>query len=99
MQKDTANRLTLSVYKKQGLELEDLLKKVSQKMDVSEELILRRSKRTRQVDARMVFCYVAGMLGFPTRETGAFLGIQQAAVTNAGRKGERIVKERDIVIV
>ncbi len=99
VQKDTANRLTLSTYKKQGLELDDLLKKVSQKMEVPEELILLSSKRTRQVDARMVFCCFAGVLGFPTRETGAFLGIQQAAVSNAGRKGSRIVKERDIKIV
>ncbi len=40
----------------------------------------------------MVFCYAARSLGFPTKEVGAFLGIQQAAVSNAGRKGERIVR-------
>jgi hypothetical protein len=40
-----------------------------------------------QTKARMVFCFFARNLGFPTRETGLFLGIQQAAVSNAARKG------------
>jgi REP element-mobilizing transposase RayT len=99
LQKDTANRLTLAEYKKQGLCLEVLLKKVSEKMRVSAELIKLRSKRTKQVAARMVFCYAAMHFGFPTREIGALLGIQQAAVSNAGRKGEQIVRENNIVIV
>ncbi len=40
--KDAANRLTIAAYKKKGLGLEDLLRKVSQKM----------------ADARMLFCQI-----------------------------------------
>lgn len=99
LQKDKEKRLTLAEYKKQGLCLEELLRKVSSEMQVSGELIKRRSKSTRQVAARMIFCYLAVHYGFLTREIGAVLGIQQAAVSHAARKGERIIKEYQVNIV
>jgi REP element-mobilizing transposase RayT len=99
LQKDKEKRLTLAEYKKQGLCLEDLLRKVSSEMGVPEELIKRRSKGTPQVAARMIFCYLAVHYGFLTREIGVVLGIQQAAVSHAARKGERLIKEHDVTIV
>lgn len=96
---DKANRLTIAEFKKQGLGLEDVLNKVSRKMKVTPESIMQQSKRTRQAEARMVFCYVARSLDFPTKEIGTFLSIQQAAVSNAGRKGEKIARDEDLSIM
>lgn len=64
-----------------------------------EESILQKSKRTGQSDARMFFFYFACLLDFPTRETGAFPGIQQAAVTNAARKGRQIAVKDNIIVM
>ncbi len=97
--KDKSNRLSIAEFKRQGLGLEDVLENVSRKMKVPGKLILLQSKRTRQTDARKVFCYTARLLGFPTKEIGTFLGIQQAAVSNAGRKGEKIVRTERIEIM
>ena len=94
--KEQKHRLTLARYRREGISLHDVLKNVSEKMKVDAQQILRRSTRTLQADARMAFCYIAQELGFPTREVGAMLGIQQAAVTNASRKGSVIVKENNI---
>ena len=49
------------------------------------------------ITARMIFCFLAWELGFPTLETGIFLGIQQAAVSNAARIGASLAIERGIV--
>jgi hypothetical protein len=76
--------------------LGDVLTATARKTDVDEELILCKSKRTPQSAARMIFCYRARDLGFPTRETGNFLGIQQAAVSLAARQGALLVKKRKI---
>ena len=58
-------------------------------MNVSPDLILKQSRRTRQSKARMIFCSIAISLGFPTRKMGDILGIQQAAISNAGRKVDK----------
>jgi putative transposase len=94
--KDTQNRLTLARYKKEGISLEDVLKKTARKTEVNEKLILCKSKRTPQAAARMIFCYLARELGFPTRETGTFLGVQQAAVSNAARYGAVLAHKQKI---
>ena len=35
-------------------------------------------------------------MGFPSRETGTFIGIQQAAVSHTARKGAVLVKQYGI---
>ena len=55
------------------------------------------SKRTRQAEARKYLCFEAMNAGFPSRETGAYPGIGQAAVTSAVRQGRRIHEEKAIV--
>jgi hypothetical protein len=57
--------------------------------------ILRRFGKTVK-KAQMIFCFLARELGFPTRETGDFLGIQQAAVSNTARTGATIAKKLKI---
>jgi hypothetical protein len=95
-EKDAHNRLTIARCRKEGITLEDVLRATAMKTDVDSGLILCKSKGTPHSSARMVFCFLAGGLGFPTRETGNFLGIQQAAVTNAARKGALIAKKLKI---
>jgi hypothetical protein len=59
--------------------------------------IFRRAlQKTPQAAARMIFCFFARELGFPTIETGKYLGIQQAAVSKAARKGAVIAEKERI---
>jgi putative transposase len=96
LEKDIQNRLTLTQHIKNGISLNDVLMVTARQMRVDENLILEKSKRTPQAKARMVFCFFAKRLGFSTMETGNFLGIQQAAVSNAARKGAVIAKQENI---
>jgi REP element-mobilizing transposase RayT len=96
IEKDRQNRLTLARCRRENISLDDVLKKTARKMGVEAHLIRQRSKRTPQADARMIFCFLARELGFPTLETGNFLGIQQAAVSNAARTGAVLAKEQGI---
>ena len=93
LKKDQTNRLTLARYRKENITLEYVLKKISSALSIEEDLILHQSKRTVQADARKIFCHIARSLGFPTITIGTFLGIQQAAVSNAARKGHVLVKK------
>ncbi|MBD3421397.1 MAG: hypothetical protein GF398_14870 [Chitinivibrionales bacterium] len=99
IKKDIDQKLTIARFKREGIDLHGLLVRVASKMNVPEELIVFASKRTAQAEARKVFCYFAGMLQFPTRQTAAFLGIQQAAVTNAARQGRIIVQQSSLTII
>ena len=74
-------------------------KRVSQAMKVSGEQVLKHSKRTDHAEARKVLFYYASMPGIPSKETGEYLGMQQAAVSHASRKGGYIAKDRHIQIV
>jgi len=38
----------------------------------------------------VVFCYAAGAFDFPSKKIITFPSIQQAATSNAGRKGRKI---------
>jgi hypothetical protein len=49
-------------------------------------------------DARKIFCYLAHAAGFPTLDIGNFLGIQQAAVSHASRKGASLAEKLSIKI-
>ena len=84
-------------YKREGIALEDVLDATAKKTALDQQLILCRSKRTAHADARMIFCYFAGEPGFPTRDAGLLLGIQQAAVSNAARRGAVLAQKRNIV--
>ncbi len=92
LRRDHENRLTIARFCKSGLTLETLLRAVAERFGLLEDVVLRVSKRTDAASARKVFCCLACQAGFPTRETGAFLGIQQAAVSSSARKGQNIVK-------
>ena len=97
LEKDSQNRLALARHRRERITLDDVLSATAAKTNVDARLILQRSKGTPHSAARMIFCFIARELGFPTRETGVFLGIQQAAVSNAARKGAAIAQKRKIV--
>jgi hypothetical protein len=73
--------------------LHDVLKKAAEKTGVDEHVVICRYTRTPQAAARMILCFFARELGFPTIETG---NIQQAAVSHAARKGAEIAHEDKI---
>ena len=98
MERDKENRLTIALYRKEQKTLEWLIKSISEKFEIKPSQLLMQSRRTSQADARKVFCHFACFFGFPTRKIGSFLGIQQAAVTNAAKKGSVIAEERGITI-
>ena len=62
-------------------------------MKVNAQHIIQRSKRTTQANSRMAFCHIAQQIGFLKCVEGAMLGIQQAAVCSASRKGALISKQ------
>ena len=93
LKKDAQNRVTLAQYLKKGISLNDVLKVTAEETGIDARLILHQSKRTPQAKARMIFCFRARELGFPTLETGNFLGIQQAAVSHAARQGAALTKK------
>jgi putative transposase len=96
IEKDRENRLTIARFRREGITLHDVLKKAAEKTGVDEAMVLCRSTRTPQAAARMILCFFARELGFPTIETGNFLGIQQAAVSHAARKGAELAREEKI---
>ena len=93
IEKERNNRLTIARCRREGISLKDVLKRTAEKTGVEEGMIQRQSKRTPRAAARMIFCFFARELGFPTVDTGDFLGIQQAAVSHAARKGAELAKK------
>lgn len=92
------NRVTLARYKREGISLDKLSKALSVKMKIDNTLMLYPSKKTVYADARKIICYLACTAGFPTLDIGNFLGIQQAAVSNAARKGASLAEKLSITI-
>lgn len=96
LEKGKENRLALARYHREGIDLKDIVHSISLKTGVGEHELLNRSKRSARADARMIFCHFAVALEFPTFEIGRFLGIGQAAVSHAARKGKKIAGEKGI---
>ena len=94
--RDAEHRLTLARYRREGMSLETVLSETAKRTAVEARSILRRSWGTPAASARMIFCFFARELGFPTRDIGKFLGIQQAAASNAARGGAALAAERGI---
>jgi hypothetical protein len=90
------NRITLARYKREGISLEELSKSLSVEMKIDNALMHYPSKKTVYADARKIFCHLARAVGFPTLDIGNFLGIQQAAVSHAARKGAALAAKLSI---
>ncbi|MBN1128855.1 MAG: transposase [Chitinispirillaceae bacterium] len=98
IEKDAQIRLTVARHQREGLSLDDVLNEIARKTGLDAGLIKAISKRTPQALARKIFCYRARMLEYSTMEIGRFLGIQQAAVSNAARQGAALAKIRQITL-
>jgi len=96
--KALTNRITVARYKRDGITLDDLAKAISKKMEIDDVLIRFPSKKTPYADARKIFCLLASTAGFPSLEIGYFLGIQQAAVSHAARKGVPLAAQKGITL-
>jgi REP element-mobilizing transposase RayT len=99
LQKDKQKRLAVAKYLKEGLSLEDMAQRVANKFKIKIEILKMQSRRSIIAKARLVFCYLACEAGFKTKKVGDFLGIGQAAVSHAARKGLMVAKEFNINIL
>ncbi len=78
----------------QGLTFESVLDRVRELTSVEPELILTKDRRLETVRARSLACYIAiEELGLTQPEIGLKLGITQAAVSIAIRRGAQIARE------
>jgi REP element-mobilizing transposase RayT len=77
------------------LTLSELTKIVCKLLEVSPELILRRTRRGDASQARAVFCYVAvRMCGMVGVDVGKLLSMGPSSVSRAAHRGEHILLER-----
>lgn len=67
--------------------LDEVSNALSRRVKVDNALLPFPSKRTVYAVARTFFCYPAHRAGFTTLNIGNFPGTQQAALSNAARKG------------
>jgi len=77
-----------------GYDLDKVVDRVSQLLDIEPEEILSTGKQPLRVKAKSLVCYWAVKeLGLVGTEVGNVLGLTQPAVSKAVQRGERIVKE------
>ncbi len=82
-----------------GFDLEMVLRKVADLLDVSPEAIKGRGRYPRVVEARSLVSYWAVReLGMEGTEVARKLGVTQPAVSQAVARGARIVEERRLVL-
>jgi hypothetical protein len=92
------NRITIARYKRDGITLDVLAKAISKKIEIDDAFLRFPSKKTPIADAQKIFCLFASTAGFPSLEIGYFLGIQQAAVSHATRKGVPLAAKKGITL-
>jgi hypothetical protein len=96
---DKEKRIALRRYQREGWDVPRLAAFVAKTMKVPFEKILYSSKRTRQAEARKVFCFLGYRnLGLSARQLGEYLNISSSAVTFAAKQGESIAKAAEINI-
>jgi hypothetical protein len=95
-ERDAKNRLTPAQCVREGISLNQVLAVTARKTNVDAKSILRRSCGTLGSEAGMFSCFLARELCLPSRETGTFLRIQQAAVSHTARKGALLAEARKI---
>lgn len=81
----------------EGYDLNKVVGRVSQLLDIKPEEILSTGKQPLRVKARSIVCYWAVKeLGLAGTEVGNLLGLTQPAVSKAVQRGERIAKENQL---
>jgi len=84
-------------HQREGHDLRTAAERAGEAMGVSAKEIMAPGKARRRAEARSVACYWATReLGMSTAEVGRAWGLSQSAVSKAARRGEAIVRERQL---
>jgi REP element-mobilizing transposase RayT len=86
--------------KAEGFGLERVAERVAQVMSIPVELVWEKSRRPQVVDARSLFCFWASKeLGISMTDLAKRLNLTQPAVSIAARRGERLARENQYVLI
>ncbi len=86
--------------KAEGFDLDQVALRVAQVMSIPVELVWEKSRRPQVVDARSLFCFWASKeLGISMTDLAKRLNLTQPAISIAARRGERIVRENQYVLI
>jgi REP element-mobilizing transposase RayT len=86
--------------KAEGFGLERVAERVAQVMSIPIELVWEKSRRPQVVDARSLFCFWASKeLGISMTDLAKRLNLTQPAVSIAARRGERLARENQYVLI
>ena len=79
----------------EGYDLDTLIERVGELVEMRPEEIIERGKERRKVEARSILCYwAADSLGISQRELAKRLKLTQPAVSQAARRGRDLVKSQ-----
>jgi len=83
----------------EGYDLDRLIERVSELVDMEPEEIVERGKDKRKVVARSILCFWAtDFLGLSQTELARQLGLTQPSVSQAVQRGKKIVRERSYAL-
>jgi REP element-mobilizing transposase RayT len=86
--------------KTEGFGLERVAERVAQVMSIPVELVWEKSRRPQVVDARSLFCFWASKeLGISMTDLAKRLNLTQPAISIAARRGERLARENQYVLI
>jgi len=86
--------------KAEGFDLDQVALRVAQVMSIPVELVWEKSRRPQVVDARSLFCFWASKeLGISMTDLAKRLNLTQPAISIAARRGERLARENQYVLI
>ena len=86
--------------KTEGFGLERVAERVAQVMSIPVEFVWEKSRRPQVVDARSLFCFWASKeLGISMTDLAKRLNLTQPAISIAARRGERLARENQYVLI
>lgn len=84
-------------YQAQGYDFDWLVGQVATLLDIEQDIVTQRGRYPKTVEARSVLCYWAAReLGISTIELSKRLGISQPTASQSVKRGEKIVKEKQL---
>jgi len=84
----------------EGYDLDKLIERVGELMSISPEEMTERGKERRKAEARAILCYWgADCLGISQMELAKRLKLTQPAVSQAVRRGKRLVRSRSYSLI
>jgi len=86
--------------KTEGFGLERVAERVAQVMSIPVEFVWEKSRRPQVVDARSLLCFWASKeLGISMTDLAKRLNLTQPAISIAARRGERLARENQYVLI